>query len=105
VLPGGPPGAIDEVWLAGAGSGPVISGNSAALNAFASAGLDAPTARIVRTERTSGRLDDLETAGGGGGATTLAPGGSGGGGGEGSKFECDAGAPGGHGFIALRPAA
>jgi hypothetical protein len=125
VLPGGQPGGVDGRWLAGAGGGPVVSGNSASLSAFADAGVDAPTARIGGTGRTSGSVEDPETAGGGGGATTLAPGGggggerpgipnrppqkgalgSGGGGGEGSKFECDPGAPGGHGFIALRPAA
>jgi hypothetical protein len=69
-----------------------------------------------------GGNEDLSTAGGGGGATSRADGGggggenpgqpnrpaergtlgSGGGGGEGSRFECDAGARGGHGFIALR---
>jgi hypothetical protein len=102
----------------------VINGNSAALSAFASAGIDAPTAQIARNPVVARPgVQDLVTAGGGGGATTLASGGagggespgspnrppqrgalgSGGGGGEGSKFECDAGAPGGHGFIALRP--
>ena len=70
-----------------------------------------------------GGNEDRTTAGGGGGATSRADGGggggespghanrapqrgslgSGGGGGEGSRFECDAGARGGHGFIALRP--
>ena len=123
-LPGGPPGGIDGRWLAGGGGGPVINGNSAALSAFASAGIDAPTAQIARNPVVARPgVQDLVTAGGGGGATTLASGGagggespgspnrppqrgalgSGGGGGEGSKFECDAGAPGGHGFIALRP--
>ncbi len=70
-----------------------------------------------------GGNEDRTTAGGGGGATSRADGGggggespghanrpaqrgtlgSGGGGGEGSRFECDAGARGGHGYIALRP--
>jgi hypothetical protein len=120
LLPGGPPGGIEERWLAGA----TISGNSAALDAFVSARVDAPAARIGTAVVRPG-VEDLGTAGGGGGATTLARGGagggerpgvpnrppqrgalgSGGGGGEGSKFECDPGAPGGHGFIALRPAA
>jgi hypothetical protein len=70
-----------------------------------------------------GGNEDLSSAGGGGGATSRADGGggggespgepnhapqrgslgSGGGGGEGGRFECDAGASGGAGFIALRP--
>jgi hypothetical protein len=70
-----------------------------------------------------GGNEDLSSAGGGGGATSRADGGggggespgepnhapqrgslgSGGGGGEGGRFECDAGARGGDGFIALRP--
>ncbi len=70
-----------------------------------------------------GGNEDLTTAGGGGGATSRGDGGggggeglgrpnrlpergtlgSGGGGGEGGRFECDAGARGGHGFIAVRP--
>jgi hypothetical protein len=118
-MPGGTPGGMDGRWLAGVGGGTVISGNSAALDAFLSSGVDAPTAQVAKAA-----IETLETAGGGGGGTTLASGGagggerpgmlnrppqrgalgSGGGGGEGSRFECDAGAPGGHGFIALRPA-
>lgn len=74
------------------------------------------------TGGTRGGNEDSSTAGGGGGATSRGNGGggggenpgqtnrppergtlgSGGGGGEGSRFECDAGASGGHGFIALR---
>ena len=130
VQPGGIPGGIDGRWVAGGGGGLIVNGNSAALDAFASANV-APTARtdrnpgVVEAARTSGVVQDLTTAGGGGGASSLASGGSGGGeppgarnrgpqrgalgsgggGGEGSKFECDPGAPGGHGFIALRPAA
>ena len=70
-----------------------------------------------------GGNEDRTSAGGGGGATSRGDGGggggekpgqpnrlpergtlgSGGGGGEGSSSECDAGARGGHGFIALRP--
>jgi hypothetical protein len=67
--------------------------------------------------------DNRVGAGGGGGATSLGEGGGGGGersdhknippergalgggggGGKGNLFECDPGAPGGHGYIALRP--
>jgi hypothetical protein len=115
-------------WLAGGGSGPTVSGNGG-FEALASAGFDAPTARITRTNVASrtggipGGNEDPLAAGGGGGATSRGDGGggggeksghpdrppergmlgSGGGGGQGSSYQCDAGARGGHGFIALRP--
>ena len=109
------PGAISGGWFAGGGSGPIIAGNPASVDALSGF---APTAQIAPA-----KVQDPTTAGGGGGATSRAPGGagggekpgtrnqppqrgalgSGGGGGEGSRFECDAGAPGGHGFVAVRP--
>ena len=131
---GGIPEENAARWLAGGGGGPTNSGNGSGFEALASAGFDAPTARIARTNVDSrsvvsraggipGGNEDPLAAGGGGGATSRGDGGggggekpghanrppergmlgSGGGGGEGSSVECDAGARGGHGFIALRP--
>jgi hypothetical protein len=82
-------------------------------------------ASAVGMGSTPGGNEDPTSAGGGGGGTSMADGGrgggelpghanrpplrgllgSGGGGGEGSRSECDAGAPGGHGYIALAPMA
>jgi hypothetical protein len=126
---GGIPGANADRWLAGGGGGPTNTGDGRGFEALASAGFDAPTARISRTTvvsragGTPGGNEDPLAAGGGGGATSRGDGGggggektghpnrppergmlgSGGGGGQGSSVECDAGARGGHGFIALRP--
>jgi hypothetical protein len=119
----------EDRWLAGGGSGPTIIGDAGGFAALSDAGFDAPTGRTGRTTVVSGTggmpgsNENSTTAGGGGGATSRGNGGggggedpgqlnrpaergmlgSGGGGGEGSRFECDAGARGGHGFIALRP--
>jgi len=126
---GAMPGAYADRWLAGGGGGPTNSGNGGGFEALASAGFDAPTAGIARTSAVSrtggtpGGNEDPLAAGGGGGATSRGDGGggggektghpnrppergmlgSGGGGGQGSSVDCDAGARGGHGFIALRP--
>ena len=123
-------GTNQASWLAGGGGGPTTSGDGSGFAALASAGFDAPTARISQIGTVDSRIggipggnEDRTTAGGGGGATSRGDGGggggespgqpnrgpergtlgSGGGGGEGSTSECDAGARGGHGFIALRP--
>jgi len=124
---GGTPGANADRWLALGGGGPTTSGDGRDVLALSSAGFDAPTASIgggaAPTGGIPGGNEDRSSAGGGGGATSRGDGGggggespghanrapqrgslgSGGGGGEGSRFECDAGARGGHGFIALRP--
>lgn len=123
------PGAYGDRWRAGGGGEPAIRGDAGSFAALSSAGFDAPTAAISGTTGvrgsggTPGGNEDLSTAGGGGGGTSRGDGGggggenpgkaerppqrgmlgSGGGGGEGSRYECDAGARGGHGFIALRP--
>lgn len=87
------------------------------------AGMGGSRAGVSGTGGIPGGNQDRTSAGGGGGATSRGDGGSGGGekpgqrnhlpdrgalgsgggGGEGSSSECDAGARGGHGFIALRP--
>jgi hypothetical protein len=126
---GGSSGANEQRWLAGGGGGPTRSGDSGSVAALSNAGFDAPTGRIGRTDAASAAGgkpgEDSTSAGGGGGGTSRGDGGggggggenpgqpnhppergslgSGGGGGEGSRFECDAGARGGHGYIALRP--
>jgi hypothetical protein len=124
---GGTPGATADRWLALGGGGPTTSGDGNDVLALSGAGFDAPTASIERGTAPTGGIpggnEDRSSAGGGGGATSIGAGGggggespghanrapqrgslgSGGGGGEGSRFECDAGARGGHGFIALRP--
>ena len=90
---------------------------------LAQAGQSRRTTGAVGMGGTPGGNEDRSSAGGGGGATSTADGGggggespghanrapqrgslgSGGGGGEGGRFECDPGARGGNGFIALRP--
>lgn len=127
--PGPASGAVADAWRAGGGGGgATIRDEGSRFNALSSAGFDAPTASISSSTGARGMggipggNEDRSTAGGGGGATSRSDGGggggekpgnaerppqrgtlgSGGGGGEGSRYECDAGARGGHGYIGLR---
>jgi hypothetical protein len=112
----------------GSGPGQTSGGRGGAAHPMtgerlAQAGQDRRTTGAVGMGGTPGGNEDRSSAGGGGGGTSMADGGggggespghanrapqpgslgSGGGGGEGGRFECDPGARGGNGFIALRP--
>ena len=116
----------------GSGAGQTTGGHGSAaatketVRVEATAGASKPTSGRSEPGGTTGSVsiaDKSSGVGGGGGATSIASGGggggespgqianppdrgslgSGGGGGEGSLSECDPGARGGHGYIALRP--
>ena len=114
----------------GSGAGQTSGGHGGDAETMAAGSIQAESGQDSKRVRghsgvggIPGGNEDRSSAGGGGGATSLGDGGggggespghrnrppqhgllgSGGGGGEGSRFECDPGAQGGHGFIALRP--
>ena len=113
----------------GSGPGQTSGGHGGTLHSvtgvvvLAESGQDSRTTGAVGMGGIPGGNEDPSSAGGGGGATSRGDGGggggespgrpnrlpergtlgSGGGGGQGSSGDCDSGARGGHGFIAVRP--
>ena len=123
----------ERLGQGGSGPGQTTGGRGGSAETQAKAEVEAGAGASVLASGRSGvgglagvtgpASDDRTGTGGGGGATSLGAGGggggqslrdkdivpqrgalgSGGGGGEGTRTECDPGARGGHGYIALRP--